>query len=503
VAIEGDTALVGAEWDDEEGFDSGSAYVFVRSDTGWTQQAKLTPSDGAEGDFFGRSVAVNGDTAVIGAVYDDDRGLQSGSAYVFVRSGTSWTQQAKLLASDGEWVDTFGSSVAVDGDTVLVGAAGDDDSGNSSGSAYVFVRNGTSWTQQIKLWAADGAADDNFGSSVALDGNAAVIGAYGDDAGDNDQYSKSGSAYVFVRNGTSWSQQVKLLAPDGETEDVFGYSVAVSGSTALIGVYGDDDKGMNSGSAYVFGFLDVQPPEVTNVLANPISAPANTTITVSANIDDSSAGNSVITSAEYSLDGGDWIAMTASDGGFDSPIEDVEATTSSFSEVGVHELCVRGTDASGISSSGDDCMLFVVYDPDAGFVTGGGWINSPEGAYKPDALLASKAAFGFVSEYKKGAETPTGNTEFQFHAADLNFHSNSYEWLVVTGSNYARFKGVGAINGMGDYKFMLWAGDGDPDTFRIRIWQEDETTGDETDVYDNGFDQAIGGGSIVVHATEK
>jgi hypothetical protein len=393
--------------------------------------------------------------------------------------------------------------VAVDGDTVLVGAAGDDDSGNSSGSAYVFVRNGTSWTQQIKLWAADGAADDNFGSSVALDGNAAVIGAYGDDAGDNDQYSKSGSAYVFVRNGTSWSQQVKLLAPDGETEDVFGYSVAVSGSTALIGVYGDDDKGMNSGSAYVFGFLDVQPPEVTNVLANPISAPANTTITVSANVDDSSAGNSVITSAEYRLDGGDWIAMTASDGAFDSPIEDVEATTSSFSEVGVHELCVRGTDASGISSSGDDCMLFVVYDPDAGFVTGGGWINSPEGAYKPDALLASKAAFGFVSEYKKGAETPTGNTEFQFHAADLNFHSNSYEWLVVTGSNYARFKGVGAINGMGDYKFMLWAGDGDPDTFRIRIWQEDETTGDETDVYDNGFDQAIGGGSIVVHATEK
>lgn len=113
--------------------------------------------------------------------------------------------------------------------------------------------------------------------------------------------------------------------------------------------------------------------------------------------------------------------------------------------------------------------------------------------------LTGKANFGFVSKYKKGAQVPTGNTEFQFHAADLNFHSDSYDWLVVTGSDYARFKGVGTINGEGGYRFQLWAGDGDPDTFRIKIWTENETTGTETVIYDNGFDQAIGGGSIIVH----
>jgi hypothetical protein len=114
-----------------------------------------------------------------------------------------------------------------------------------------------------------------------------------------------------------------------------------------------------------------------------------------------------------------------------------------------------------------------------------------------------KATFGFVSKYKKGADTPTGNTEFVFKAADLNFHSTSYDWLVVNqGGANAQFKGSGTINGTGDYRFMLWAGDGEPDTFRIKIWAEDGS-GNETAIYDNGFDQAIGGGSIVIHTSKK
>jgi len=113
-----------------------------------------------------------------------------------------------------------------------------------------------------------------------------------------------------------------------------------------------------------------------------------------------------------------------------------------------------------------------------------------------------KATFGFVSKYKKGAEVPTGSTEFQFQAGDLNFHSTSYDWLVVTGSDYAKFKGVGTINGGGEYKFKIWAGDDEPDTFRIKIWTEDEF-GDETVVYDNFSDQALGGGSIVIHTKGK
>jgi uncharacterized repeat protein (TIGR01451 family) len=173
-----------------------------------------------------------------------------------------------------------------------------------------------------------------------------------------------------------------------------------------------------------------------------------------------------------------------------------------YSDAGIYTIQLTVTDDDGGVGTAE-YQYVVVYDPSAGFVTGGGWIDSPAGAYRPDTSLAGKANFGFVSKYKKGAEVPEGNTEFQFHTADLNFHSSSYEWLVVTGSDYARFKGVGTINGEGTYKFMLWAGDDDPDTFRIRIWEEDEVTAVETDIYDNGFDQAIGGGSIVIHTKGK
>ena len=140
--------------------------------------------------------------------------------------------------------------------------------------------------------------------------------------------------------------------------------------------------------------------------------------------------------------------------------------------------------------------FIVVYDPNGGFVTGGGWIDSPAGAYIPDPSLAGKATFGFVAKYLKGANLPVGNAEFQFKAGDLNFKSVSYEWLVVAGSK-AQFKGMGTINGSGTYKFMLSADDDAPDTFRIKIWYEDESG--EHVVYDNGSAQPLGGGSIVIH----
>ncbi len=136
--------------------------------------------------------------------------------------------------------------------------------------------------------------------------------------------------------------------------------------------------------------------------------------------------------------------------------------------------------------------MVVVYDPTGGFVTGGGWFDSPAGAYTADPSLTGKANFGFVAKYKKGANVPDGNTQFQFEAGDLNFHSTSYEWLVVAG-NKAQFRGEGTINGQGGYTFMIWADDDNPDTFRIKIWGANGT------VYDNGSQQALGGGSIKVH----
>ncbi|MDX1418036.1 MAG: DUF642 domain-containing protein [Candidatus Promineifilaceae bacterium] len=175
---------------------------------------------------------------------------------------------------------------------------------------------------------------------------------------------------------------------------------------------------------------------------------------------------------------------------------------------GIYDVVLVVND--GTVDSAPDNTLVVVYDPSGGFVTGGGWIDSPSGAYTPDNPddedVTGKASFGFVSKYKKGASVPTGNTEFQFKAGDLNFHSDSYQWLVINqGGTNAQYKGEGTINGdlapNGEaYVFMLWAGDGDPggdDTFRIRIWYEEGDN--ENVVYDNGFDQVIGGGNIKVH----
>jgi hypothetical protein len=252
VAISGNTVVIGAIYDDDKGGDSGSAYVFVRSADGtWTQQAKLLAQDGAYWDWFGKSVAVSGDTAVIGAYGNADKGWSVGSAYVFIRTADgTWAQQAKLLAQDGVAGDSFGESVAVFGDTALIGACGDEDKGDHSGSAYVFVRSADgTWMQQAKLLGNDGTERDLFGKSMAMSADMAVIGAYRDDGKSGD----SGSAYVFIRaaDGT-WMQQAKLLAQDGADGDFFGYSVALSGDMAVIGAYRDDDNGYDSGSAYVF-----------------------------------------------------------------------------------------------------------------------------------------------------------------------------------------------------------------------------------------------------------
>ena len=240
VAISGATVIVGALGDDDNGPNSGSAYLFDTI-TG-RQIAKLLANDGAAGDLFGRSVAISGATAIVGASYDDDNGSQSGSAYLF--DTTTGRQIAKLLANDGAAGDFFGRSVAISGTTAVVGAYLDDDNGTSSGSAYLF--NTTKGVQMAKLLPGDGAAFDEFGRSVAISGATAIVGTHEDD----DNGLNSGSAYLF--DTTTGRQLVKLLPNDGAADDHFGWSVAISGATAIVGAYWDDDNGTNSGSAYLF-----------------------------------------------------------------------------------------------------------------------------------------------------------------------------------------------------------------------------------------------------------
>jgi hypothetical protein len=248
VALSGDYALVGADRADTQGMDAGAAYVFVRNGTAWTQQAKLTADDGDVGDFFGQAVALSGDYALVGAEGADPLGDLSGAAYVFVRNGTAWTQQAKLTPLDGQAGDGFGHTVSISGDYALVGARFADERGHQAGAAYIFVRSGTSWTQQAKLTADDAQENDQFGQAVALSGDDALIGAFSEDSkGD-----AAGAAYVFVRSGTTWTQQAKITAPDAQGGDVFGLSVALSGDNALLGAPLEDSKGLQIGAAYVY-----------------------------------------------------------------------------------------------------------------------------------------------------------------------------------------------------------------------------------------------------------
>ena len=309
IAISGNTMVVGARYDGTTASQAGAAYVYIFSGGTWTQQAVLLASDGAVADKFGYSVAINGETIVVGAFNADAPLSNQGAAYVFVRSGTAWTQQQKLTASDATADDQFGNAVAITGDLILAGANHADLPSNSeAGAAYVFLRTGTAWAQTQRLSPSlDVLLGDHFGDSLAISGNRVVIGASGDDTpqtgagavyvfaavsassygleqklfiadGSNgDQFGFSvaidgttlvggatedstvvgqpayGAAYVFTFNGATWSQQQKLIASDGASVDRFGYSVAVSGDTVAVGAREDDTAvGADAGSAYIF-----------------------------------------------------------------------------------------------------------------------------------------------------------------------------------------------------------------------------------------------------------
>lgn len=251
VAIHGDTAIIGARLANGSQPDVGAAYVFVRSAGVWTEQAKLVPPVQAAFANFGVSVSIFGDTALIGADKDNFEGRAIGSAYVFVREGTEWTFQARLQAIPDGSNDAFGKSVSLYEETAVIGSEGDDDTAANSGAAYVFERTGEIWAQQAKVQALDAGSNDRFGNTVSLLGDIMCIGAWFDgDAG-----SEAGSAYIFSREGTEWTQRFKLNATDAGALDHFGQTLSVGESFAAIGAPGDNDPEIDSGSVYLYEFL--------------------------------------------------------------------------------------------------------------------------------------------------------------------------------------------------------------------------------------------------------
>jgi LPXTG-site transpeptidase (sortase) family protein len=261
VAISGNTAVVGARNEDFSRStgslaNAGAAYIFVRSGPDWIQEARLAPRDPNPGDTFGVSVAIDGNTVVVGATGSDTDDISNaGAAYVFVREGINWTQKAKLVASDPAPEDNFGSSVAIEGETILVGADGKDVFINfDAGAVYVFIRRAKAWDQKAKLIASDARPGAYFGGAVALSGNRIVVGATeANPAG----LRGPGAAYVFKGRGNSWQQEARLSAEEGRRGDFFGHSVAISGGTIAVGaIFSDPEinasRVTNAGAAYIF-----------------------------------------------------------------------------------------------------------------------------------------------------------------------------------------------------------------------------------------------------------
>jgi hypothetical protein len=260
VAVSGDTVAIGSHRADVDGLDDGAVYVYDRDLGGagaWGERTRIDASDGLDGDLFGHGLSIDLDTLVVGAFLADNGGSNRGSAYVFERDlggADAWGERTKIVASDAADDDYFGFAVGVNGDDAVVGAYQHDHGSTDGGGAYVFQRDeggADTWGERMELFGADTSNNDWFGYSVSMDADSAVVGAYKD----NGLAFESGAAYVFGRNyggADNFGQSHKLLPLDGEIGDRFGYSVAVSGTSAASGAIFADPSGTNSGSAYAF-----------------------------------------------------------------------------------------------------------------------------------------------------------------------------------------------------------------------------------------------------------
>ena len=263
VSVHGDTAIIGAHGKDEGGTDSGAAYVFVRSGASWTQQAKLTHQGAVPGDLFGFAVGVYEDNALVGAYRSDAAGPDSGAVYLFRRNGRTWTQDLLLIPNDISIGDEFGYSLNLTKGAAIIGAPKEDRSLDDLGAAYIFVETRDSWVQQAKLTASDGESGDEFGSAVAIHEDTAIVGAWKDNHplpdpnGDPTVQIDRGSAYSFLRDGLSWVEKRRIEAAGANRSDLFGSSVAIRGSFAIVGALGSDNAGGNSGSAFIYNPIDL------------------------------------------------------------------------------------------------------------------------------------------------------------------------------------------------------------------------------------------------------
>lgn len=306
IAVDAGLAVVGTRWDDTQGADAGAAYIFEHTAGSWTQVTKLYASDANAVDQFGSSVAISGNTVVVGTPTSDGVAPNEGAAYVFVFNGSFWQQQFKLKASDRLDEDRFGSAVGIDGDLIAVGAMGDDDQGDYSGSAYIFTRSGTVWSEQAKLLASNGSSHSYFGTSIAVDQDTVLVGAPGT------PYS-AGGGYVYVDGGGTWAQQGYLVDPGMSWYEDFGHAVALEGDTAVIGSPFATDNGVDSGSVSVFNRVGTNWSHTQRLLAGEQFGELGSSVALEGSVLAAGAPGDHQLGADplgavylFSLDGGTW-----------------------------------------------------------------------------------------------------------------------------------------------------------------------------------------------------
>jgi hypothetical protein len=250
VAMYKRNAIFGSYGNDDAGSKSGAAYIYSLDASGWQQEQKLTAANAQSNDYFAYAVDISENYAIIGAYGDDEKGSMAGAAYIFeCQDDNTWVQKQKLLDKQGERNDQFGCAVAISDNFAIVGAYRDDDKGDSSGSATIYMRDQGMWTVQAKLLANDGQSNDYFGYDVAISGDYAVVGAY---RCDDDSRSNVGGTYIYKYERGTWNFQTKLVPIQGTSNDYFGAAVNLVGTRLLVGAYGNDDKGSTSGAAYLY-----------------------------------------------------------------------------------------------------------------------------------------------------------------------------------------------------------------------------------------------------------